>query len=140
MKKFFPSYGDRIAISDFVRRAISTSQRKRSLLDRLRTKLENKKRERKVQMKTKTKIMSLLREVQVNTKSKILQIVSKIKNKKMERLIEIGWLHDDGDSFKQVRFKNGGGTLKIKVSVSTTKQELIEEGKTLFFPSGKSAQ
>lgn len=139
MKQFFPSYGDRIAISDFVKRTLSTNQKRRSLLHRLRSKYENKEKKKKQNLSSEDEDENL---VTGSSKHVAETSTSFAKRRRTERFVEIGWLHrnNNGEGFKQVRFRKGGGSRKIKVPVSFTKLELLEEAKKLFFPGGKSAK
>ena len=56
------------------------------------------------------------------------------------RKITLGWMHYSSKEkrFVTVRLNNGGGTRRIDVPFDSTKQDLIAEGKKLFFPGGQS--
>jgi hypothetical protein len=59
--------------------------------------------------------------------------------KKSKRRVELGWVNIEGDNPpKQVRQNNGGGTRSISVDMDSTAEHLVEVGKSLFFPGGKS--
>lgn len=53
---------------------------------------------------------------------------------KLQRAIELGWLHEG----QQVRKQTGGGTRKISVAKNADGKVIIEHGKKLFFPDGVS--
>ncbi|XP_038161326.1 uncharacterized protein LOC119796722 [Cyprinodon tularosa] len=57
---------------------------------------------------------------------------------KDNRRVEIGWLHFNNGDFHQVRTRHGGGTRHLSVQKTVTMGELLEMGKSLFFPNGKS--
>ncbi|KAJ0012742.1 hypothetical protein NQD34_017076, partial [Periophthalmus magnuspinnatus] len=54
------------------------------------------------------------------------------------RIIEIGWIHTENKITKQVRAKQGGGTRKVTISTQAGFNDILEQGKSLFFPQGKS--
>ncbi|KAI7790045.1 hypothetical protein IRJ41_001849 [Triplophysa rosa] len=59
---------------------------------------------------------------------------------KCKRNIEIGWLHKENGIIKQVRTRQGGGTRKIQVNVQAGYDDLLKEGKALFFNNGTSTK
>ncbi|ESO90461.1 hypothetical protein LOTGIDRAFT_164040 [Lottia gigantea] len=57
------------------------------------------------------------------------------------RKIEIGWLFEEDDKkLKQVRLKTGGGTRKLDVPKMCTCADVLNIGKSLFFPGDISAK
>lgn len=54
----------------------------------------------------------------------------------------MGWLHFSTQSgiYRQIRTRHGGGTRNLTVEKSVTMGELLEIGKTLFFPNGRSSK
>ncbi|XP_035987320.1 uncharacterized protein si:ch73-30l9.1 isoform X2 [Fundulus heteroclitus] len=54
------------------------------------------------------------------------------------RKIELGWLNYQDCVYKQVRRPTGGGTREMIVKKNDLVSSLLEKGKTLFFPNGKS--
>lgn len=132
LQSLFPSYGDKIAIADFCNKQQNT-RRKQSLLDRLRTKLKSNR-------KKKNALSSSDEEEENIGKRSKSSTVKTNEIKHNMRFIEIGWLHFSQDKqLKQVRTKNGGGTRKIRINKNSTKVDMIEQGKKLFFPNNESA-
>ncbi|XP_065110919.1 carbohydrate sulfotransferase 10 isoform X1 [Paramisgurnus dabryanus] len=56
------------------------------------------------------------------------------------RKIELGWMHYQNCSYKQVRRPNGGGTREIVVKKEDTVSYVLDIGKKLFFPEGESTK
>ncbi|KAK1886938.1 PiggyBac transposable element-derived protein 4 [Dissostichus eleginoides] len=56
------------------------------------------------------------------------------------RRVEIGWLNFEKGKYYQVRTRHGGGTRHMSVQKTMTVEELLDIGKALFFPNGKSAK
>ncbi|KAK1897575.1 UDP-N-acetylmuramoyl-L-alanyl-D-glutamate--26-diaminopimelate ligase [Dissostichus eleginoides] len=56
------------------------------------------------------------------------------------RRVEIGWLNFEKGKYYQVRTRHGGGTRHMSVQKTMTMEELLDIGKALFFPNGKSAK
>ena len=50
---------------------------------------------------------------------------------KINRKIELGWMHDD----KHIRTNNGGGSRKIELHRQSKKADILKEA---FFPNGES--
>lgn len=123
LKKYFPSYGDRLAILAFCRRKTNDpSNRKSKLFERLKSKLSQKRK--------------------CDDDSSVSQEgVTKNAQKNM-RKIELGWMNYDPDEkiYKQVRTRKGGGTRKLQVSKDSKKSDLIQEAVQLFFVDGKNTQ
>ncbi|KAK5859317.1 hypothetical protein PBY51_020881 [Eleginops maclovinus] len=55
-----------------------------------------------------------------------------------KRSVEIGWINKEDGEAKQVRAKQGGGTRKVVMDISGGYNEILKEGKNLFFPNGIS--
>ena len=64
----------------------------------------------------------------------------KAAEKKARKKIQLGWLHYDEkqERFIAVRQTKGGGTWDVNFTLDTTADEIIETGKTLFYPGGFS--
>ncbi|XP_034051655.1 uncharacterized protein LOC117532431 [Gymnodraco acuticeps] len=120
LQKYIPSYGDRIAIFNHCRSKRPTSKRKKGLYERLREK------------------MTVRSESSQGNASGTETRKTQTKKLKATRNIEIGWIHNDTNTTKQVRAKQGGGTRTIKLSTNAGLNEILETGKTLFFPDGIS--
>ena len=56
------------------------------------------------------------------------------------RNIEMGWIHTDNEVTKQVRAKQGGGTRKVPIDIQSGYDEILKQGKALFFPEGTSSK
>ncbi|KAM9717484.1 uncharacterized protein ACNS7B_021134 [Menidia menidia] len=123
LANYLPSYGDRIALFNFCKRQTHSAKRKQGLFEKLREKLklrkENQTGEEEPGTSNKTK---------------------KARAKTATRNIEIGWVHTDGKITKQVRAKQGGGTRKIPINIQAGCDEILKQGKSLFFPDGKSSK
>ncbi|XP_059189141.1 uncharacterized protein LOC131971628 [Centropristis striata] len=59
---------------------------------------------------------------------------------KVNRRVEMGWLHFESGTHHQIRTRNGGGTRHLSVEKSVTMRELLKTGKSLFFPNGHSSK
>lgn len=81
-----------------------------------------------------------LREHRANSNTESSDIVGSKHAVKATRRIEMGWLHFDNGSYRQVKAKNGGGTRHLSVQKSATMGELLETGKGLFFTNGFSSK
>ncbi|KAF6723410.1 hypothetical protein FQA47_022495 [Oryzias melastigma] len=120
LEKYIPSYGDRIALFHFCKSKPSLSKRKSGLFQKLRDKMK-------------------IRED--NSKENFSSVgprPTQTKKQKTTRNVEIGWIHCDGQTAKQVRAKQGGGTRKIKMATEAGLKHILQEGKSLFFPDGIS--
>ncbi|XP_069045208.1 uncharacterized protein [Lepisosteus oculatus] len=121
MRDYLPSYGDRLAVMGYCRRhEKEPNSRKSKLFDRLKSKLNKRKKCKHPE--------NITHHQEVNTQRKV-------------RKVELGWmLYDEGKGgFIQVRTKKGGGTRKLSVSKDWKKKDLITEAIRLFFPDGKNA-
>ncbi|KAK3730141.1 hypothetical protein QZH41_015851 [Actinostola sp. cb2023] len=65
---------------------------------------------------------------------------SSVKTRKTRKII-LGWMHyiHNQSRFVTVRLNNGGGTRKIDLPSNASKDDIIQEGKMLFFPDGLSS-
>ena len=95
LQKDIPSYGERIAIFNYCRSKKPTSKRKKGLYEKLRGK------------------MTLRSESSQGNASGTETRKTQTKKLKATRNIEIGWIHNDTHTTKQVRAKQGGGTRTI---------------------------
>ena len=59
-----------------------------------------------------------------------------------QRRVELGWMDFNLKTRqnKQVRHQKGGGTRHLKVDKDVTLADILETGKNLFFPGGKSSR
>ena len=121
--------GDILALRAFVQIDDKTSnaerdEKKRKLLETLKSKLPRKKNKSK------------------NRLGKTVEVKdSKIEDTKAtNRRISVGWQHFDPvkNRYVSVRMSKGGGSRDICIPVSSTKSDLIEQMKIIFFPDGKS--
>ncbi|KAL3048029.1 hypothetical protein OYC64_006751 [Pagothenia borchgrevinki] len=120
LANYLPSYGDRIAPFNFCKHNTNTSKRKEGLFDKLRQKLRKEGHRKEEVPETSRK--------------------SRRKAKQSTRNIEIGWVHTIDKVTKQVRAKQGGGTRKVPINVHGGFNDILKEGKGLFFPEGKSSK
>ncbi|XP_043954037.1 uncharacterized protein LOC122820560 [Gambusia affinis] len=118
LENYLPSYGDRIAVFNYCKSKQPLSKRKQGLLQRLREKMKNR---NESPQETTTH-----------------ESTRQNKKPKGTQNVEIGWIHSDGKTTKQVRAKQGGGTRKIKMASDSGLKDILQEGKTLFFPDGTS--
>ena len=129
LKDYLPKYGDRLALIAFSKQtqgaasAIEGSERKSTLFDKLRARLE---------MKKKGGPNEHVRRAAPQAGNK--------NAKKMKRNIELKWVHSYNDTtdLKQVRAPNGGGPRTVNVDLSNTCEEVLQMAKDLFFPNGIS--
>jgi hypothetical protein len=114
------TYGDRVALRSFCKSTSIDSKEKdksvKSLMERINHSLSGT-------SKSKTNWHTL-----PGNKNAV----------KIERRIELGWLNDEGDEFKQVKQPRGGGTRHLTLPVSVPIEEILHKGKEIFFPDGKS--
>ncbi|XP_034530350.1 uncharacterized protein LOC117805870 [Notolabrus celidotus] len=130
LAKFVPSFGDRLALVNFCRNQTPLQKRKMGLFEKLRSKLQMKK-------KTASSPTSTTTGQGPNTES---QIPAKKRGKASHRKIEIGWLHSEGGVVKQIRAKQGGGTRTVVIGVDCGMDTVLEKGKNFFFPKGTSTK
>lgn len=123
LQEFIPKLGDRIAFRQFLKLRTHlqepTTQKKQTLLDNLRKKLQNKNC--------------------IGTEEEIAKQPKRPPHYCAEKQISLAWVcRRKGESkFKQVR-KGGGGTRKIKVPKLANRDYIIKKAIELFFPNGKS--
>lgn len=122
LAKYLPSYGDRIALLNLCRHQAPSSKRKQGLFQKLREKLKLRKERNKD-------------EEEPETSNK-----PRGRARPSTRNIEIGWVHNDNEVTKQVRAKQGGGTRKALINIQAGYDDILKEGKALFFPSGNSSK
>lgn len=85
---------------------------------------------------SKTKVTKTSKFSKSNKKSSQSSVKDVIKTKK----VQLGWKHfrDEDNTYVQVPLSKGGGTRTVDVPVDTTRSDLREISKDLFFPLGKS--
>ncbi len=123
LAKYLPSYGDRIALKHFCRRQTPSAKRKLGLFEKLREKMKLRKAANEDEEEPQTS----------NKKASC-------KAKSCKRNIEIGWLHDENGVIKQVRARQGGGTRKLQLNAEARYDDILKEGKALFFPNANSTK
>ena len=128
LKQYFPIIGDRMSIKEFCKKESKESERKTSLLNRLKQKL---------QVKQDMEVT----DNKAGGSSENLHFMTGNENaKKSTRQIELGWLHYDesSKSYRQVRKKKGGNTRKVSIEKTATRTDIEKVAKELFFPAGRS--
>ncbi|XP_051960711.1 uncharacterized protein LOC127628074 [Xyrauchen texanus] len=124
LANYIPSYGDRLALFNFCRNQNPASKRKLGLFERLREKMKLRKQSTTEPLSEETPETSK----------------PKSRAKACKRQIEIGWIHTENKETKQVRTKQGGGTRKVAMDINAGYNEILKEGKELFFPDGNSCK
>ncbi|KAJ4931163.1 hypothetical protein JOQ06_025461 [Pogonophryne albipinna] len=127
--KYIERYGDRLALRAFCRQITGTNETtvksgerttvKSSLMEKIRVRLQGK------------------------GEKADPDVGPGVGNKhasKDSRRVEIGWLNFQKGKYYQVRTRQGGGTRHMSVQKTMTMEELLDIGKALFFPNGKSAK
>ncbi|KAI9538511.1 hypothetical protein NQZ68_014272 [Dissostichus eleginoides] len=127
--KYIERYGDRLALRAFCRQRTWTNETtvksgerttvKSSLMEKIRDRLQGK------------------------GEKADPDVGPGVGNKhasKDTRRVEIGWLNFEKGKYYQVRTRHGGGTRHMSVQKTMTMEELLDIGKALFFPNGKSAK
>ena len=145
LQTYFPFLGDRIAVRQFCREFTKRkgkntnrdSSRKTELIERLREKLENAKKESISQVDSEDDFVTSKRTCFNDAKE---AHASKGKDgRKQTKVIYVGWVRTTScSSYSQVRQNKGGGTRSLKMPLSSTKADIIHEAKQLFFPDGWS--
>ena len=115
--------GDVLALRAFVEakpNKAEQDEKKRKLLQTLKAKLPRKKSKSKSKGENTTEI--------------------KEDPKKTHRKISIGWQHFDKvkNKYISVRLSKGGGSRDISVPINSTRPDILEQMKLVFFPEGKS--
>ncbi|XP_054593176.2 uncharacterized protein [Nothobranchius furzeri] len=131
MSKYITSYGDRVAVLSFCEQTQCHSTNKETLLQRLKCKIGA----RKMKSKTRGSVSGTPDEPQ--------STMARQKNmaaEKTSRKVEIGWLHFGSNGYSQVRTNSGGGTRHATLAKTTTVAQIMELGKELFFPDGRSTK
>ncbi|KAK1880302.1 UDP-N-acetylmuramoyl-L-alanyl-D-glutamate--26-diaminopimelate ligase [Dissostichus eleginoides] len=124
--KYIERYGDRLALRAFCRQRTGTNEMsgerttvKSSLMQKIRDRLRGK------------------------GEKADPDVGPGVGNKhasKDTRRVEIGWLNFEKGKYYQVCTRHGGGTRHMSVEKTVTMEELLDIGKALFFPNGKSAK
>ncbi|XP_069376383.1 uncharacterized protein [Paralichthys olivaceus] len=127
--QYIGRYGDRLALRAFCRQRTVTNEKpegmetvKSALMQRVRDRLGEQ------------------RKTPANGDTAGPGIVGNKHAVKTTRRVEMGWLHFDNGTYHQIKTKNGGGTRHLSVQKSVTMGELLETGKSLFFPNGFSSK
>lgn len=121
LSQYFKKYGDRLAVKAFCQQRSVTPQMpgvKSALMQRVREKLTEKMPARGDAARPRA--------------------AGNQNATKENRRVEMGWLHFNNGAFHQVRTRHGGGTRHLTVQKDATMRELVEIGKNLFFPNGRS--
>lgn len=124
LSRYIPHLGDRV----FARNWTSgerNEERKRILVDRLRSKM---------------RLPSTSGPAQTATQSRNRTGVGNRNAERETRKIEVGWMNYHNGVLKQVRRPTGGGTREIIVRKSDTMKKILEDAKKMFFPNGKSTK
>lgn len=119
---YLPSYGDRVALLNFCKVNTSSSKRKQGLFEKLREKLKIRKENHPGE-----------EEPQISQKARG-------RPKQCRRIIEIGWIHTENNVTKQIRTKQGGGTIRVSMDIQSGYDDILKQGKALFFPEGTSSK
>ena len=127
--QYIGRYGDRLALRAFCRKRTVTNEKsggvetvKSALMQRVRDRLGEH------------------RKTPANRDTEGSGIVGNKHAVKATRRVEMGWLHFDNGTYHQIKTRNGGGTRHLSVQKSVTMGELLETGKSLFFPNGFSSK
>lgn len=120
LANYVPSYGDRIALHNFCKSQKPVSKRKLCLFEKLREKMKLRKENRQKEDEPESS--------------------QPRPRRKSQRTIEIGWIHKNERETKQVRAKQGGGTRKVVMESNAGYNDILKEGKNLFFPNGISSK
>lgn len=159
LANYLPSYGDRLALFNFCRNQQPISKRKLGLFHRLRHKLKLRKGAGQDeeenqdesdlnpsssatptrQQRTPTRHQSS-RAAPTTSQSSRSRASPMRRQRASTRTIEIGWLHRQNNETKQIRTKQGGGTRKVVMDVSSGMDDILQKGKSLFFPQGISTK
>lgn len=106
------------------------------------TKLEEKMKTESYQQKVQLLEETLQHATQTRSKALKKQSVGKCKPfRKAKRKVSIGWLHFQNStrSYFQVREPKGGGVCSLELALHSTKEEILNAGRNLFFKNGTSA-
>ena len=141
LKTWIPKMGDRLALKQFCifckKQEECVPDKKKGLMDTLRKKLKLKTNKRpKLQNSSPDESEEEILP-QLGRKEKLMGNKNALKAK---RKIELGWQHNDGKGYVEVRTKQGGGTRKFSVSKDAVKNDILEEAKARFFPDGLSTK
>ena len=119
LKTWIPKMGDRLALKQFSKKQEEcVPDKKKSLMDTLRKKLKLKTNKRpKLQNSSPDESEEEILP-QLGRKEKLMGNKNALKAK---RKIELGWQHNDGKGYVEVRTKQGGGTRKFSVSKDAVK-------------------
>jgi len=130
--EYLPTVGDRVTVRAFIDKTNANSLNvASSALSPLMARLRNKIAERN------KKKCSYSAQTDENERCK--KLLGNANARRDVRRVELGWQHNDGHTFKQVRAQNGGGVRHLKeICKSTCTEELLATGLPLFFPNGEN--
>ncbi|XP_041861569.1 uncharacterized protein LOC121652708 isoform X2 [Melanotaenia boesemani] len=124
LMKYVPKIGDRMAIRQYCRREVAVLEGTTSV------------------SKATASLMSKLNDRRNARRSardfRGEKLAGNLNALKPERAFQMGLFEEDNGRCIQIKERRGGGTRHLKAPKSTTMAELIETGKDLFFPNGKS--
>lgn len=132
LTKYVPLHGDRVKLRHYLKIDMKETRsftKKQKLLAILREKVEEQRSKRPKQ--------------DFSDEEDMRRVNGQPGNKhaaKRDRMIELGWIHKTNTGSVQVRAKKGGGTRKIRMSKKAMKNDILLEGKRLFFPNGESTK
>ena len=144
LSKYIPLHGDRVRLKTYLKgqkNKDKATTRKDSLLSVLRAKVEARQGKREKEQTQTGTVSTQNATVSDNTSMRGTKRQFGNRNaKKGSRRILLGWIHKNASGSVQVRQKKGGGARRVEVKKDARKQDLIEEGKKLFFPNGESSK
>ena len=130
---YIPAYGDRVAVASFCRQNTVQSANRADLLERVIQKIGARKRNA-----NSSDLTQAQRPQTFLPKEKPKK---RAPPEKLERRINIGWLHYRSiDGYKQVRLDQGGGVRSVTVDRYAAYDDILEKGKELYFPGGHSTK
>ena len=136
IKSYFPSFGDRLAIRDYCTQSGSSASAKTcSLIERIKKKVTTRLQEPSNISSAKGFQGKLISGSTANLKCPAKGSHNAVK---ATRLVHFSWLHMIRGQYKQQRGINAGKKAAT-VPKSSTKCDLINIAKSIFFPKGASA-
>ncbi|XP_041924294.1 uncharacterized protein LOC121688641 [Alosa sapidissima] len=125
LSRYIPHLGDRVFARNWTNGECH-EDRRRILIDRLRSKMKLP--------------CSGPAPTATQTHSRKSFGVGNKNAEKNTRKIEVGWMNYHNGVLKQVRRPTGGGTREVIVRKDETMKNILEDGKRMFFPNGKSTK
>ena len=122
------TFGDMVALRVFCKRKIIPSKE------------ETQKKERE---EKKKQLLTFLKSGESAGAGPSRKATKKLHDKKArednkKKRLELGWLHQTGADYINVRAKDGGGTRVVELPGNSKRSDIISYGKKLFFPNGSS--